>query len=463
VTPPQYPWKPPADSVAVAAESTAVAVGFLEVESYTASGLLVSNMGGGSQLRADGASASERTRGDRPKVAVLGGAVGGLAAAERFREFATVDLYERQHYDEKRVNCGEAINEGGLVPLEKTPENGFLNRVSGFEVEVYATTDRDPDAEPLTTPRIAVEDGYVTDRDTVEQSWARRLGSDERVTIHEGTTVTSDRYHDLRAEYDYLIDATGQPSVTARASDAFDRSAYTGDIVALNADVEGDFSAAVEYPRIVFEGYLGYFWVFPKSADRANVGIGWSDESRPDDYMAALWSACDRAGVPRPDRETTNVYTIPKGPSLDPTYVNPEPGVFLVGDAAGIANRYQGEGICQAIRSSYLLADLVQQGREDDYPVELYASMRSEYRLATLMRGVLVESGDPRLMGRVAEAIDGLTVEDVTRRPRRVYRRLLAHPRLLADLLSVPGLRRRLYEAYTDRWEFGRAPTSSRL
>lgn len=67
----------------------------------------------------------------------------GLTAAERCRAFADVTLFERQRYDEKRVNCGEAINDASVVPLDPTPENGFLNRVRGFEVELYPSTDRD--------------------------------------------------------------------------------------------------------------------------------------------------------------------------------------------------------------------------------------------------------------------------------------------------------------------------------
>ncbi len=58
---------------------------------------------------------------NQPTVAVLGGAVAGLAAAERFREFADVTLFERQSYDDKRVNCGEAINEASLFPSKKSP------------------------------------------------------------------------------------------------------------------------------------------------------------------------------------------------------------------------------------------------------------------------------------------------------------------------------------------------------
>jgi digeranylgeranylglycerophospholipid reductase len=100
--------------------------------------------------------------------------------------------------------------------------------------------------------------------------------------------------------------------------------------------------------------------VFPKSDSRANVGIGWTGEERPDDYVEELWGACDRFGVPRSAREDARVYTIPRGPSLDPAHTHRDGNVVLVGDAAGIANRYHGEGISQAIRSSYLLADPVQ-------------------------------------------------------------------------------------------------------
>lgn len=389
------------------------------------------------------------------RVAVVGGSVAGLAAAERCRRFATVDLYERQSYDDKRVNCGEAVTDAELVPLAKTPGHGFLNAIEGFDVELYPSTDRDPDARPLATPRIVAEEGYVTDRDAVERAWADRLRGDDAVTIHEEENVTVDRYRELVARYDVVVDATGQPSLSAKA--AGETEAYTGNIVALNAAVDGDFADCVRYPRIVAEGYVGYFWVFPKSPARANVGIGWAGERRPENYVDALWSACDRAGVPRPDRAETNVYTIPQGPSLAPSRTNPEPDVYLVGDAAGIANRYQGEGISQAIRSSYLLASLLARGRGDEYPARLYDEMKAEFRLARLMRGLLEETDDPDLLAAVAGAIDGLSVADVTRRPRRVYARFVRRPRLLGRLLAVPGLRRRFREGYRDRWEFGRA------
>lgn len=43
-------------------------------------------------------------------VAVIGGAMAGLAAAEGFHDAGfDVDLYERQSYTSKRITCGESM------------------------------------------------------------------------------------------------------------------------------------------------------------------------------------------------------------------------------------------------------------------------------------------------------------------------------------------------------------------
>ena len=391
-------------------------------------------------------------------VAVLGGSVSGLAAADALAGLDSVGevrVFERQRYGDKRVDCGEAINDATLVPLEKTPENGFVNDIEGFQLRVYGRDDRHPNAPPLGVSRLRCESGYICERDTVERRWAETL-SERGVAFETGRSVTTGAYRDIVDEYDYVVDATGQPALTHKVHGTV--QSYTSDMVALNATVEGDFAGYVDRPRIFFEGYVGYAWSFPKSARRANVGIGWAGDRRPDDYVAALESAAERNGFPVPDRGDVNLYTIPRGPSLDPreTYF-PEEGVFLVGDAAGIANRYQGEGICQGIRSSYLLADALAEGRPEAYPDRLYESMKAEYRLAHLLRGAWVEHEDPELLAAVAEALEGLTIDDITRRPRRVIRRVLRSPTVAARLLADGGMLERLVDAYTDSWEYDAA------
>lgn len=389
---------------------------------------------------------------DRPDIAVVGGAVAGLAAAERLRDFADVTLFERQPYTDKRVNCGEAVNDADLVPLAKTPQNGFVNDIDGFQLRIYESTDRPPGSDPITSVELECEPGYIVERDVMERRWAERL-AESRVRVEDDTAVGPDRFRELTREFDHVVDATGQPSLSMRTFG--DPEAYTGDTVALNATVEGDFSASLRRPRVFFEGYLGYAWSFPKSATHANIGIGWASDHRPDDYMAALRGACERNGLPVPDRSQVRAYTIPRGPSLDPRRAAiSEHGVFLVGDAAGLANRYQGEGICQAIRSSYLLSDLLERGQADRYPERLYESMRAEYRLASLMRGVWEEHEDPYLLAAVADRLEGLTIVDITRRPSRVLGRVATSPRTALNLLADRGMLERLWRAYTDRWEY---------
>lgn len=97
-------------------------------------------------------------------IAVIGGSVAGLAAADRRAERAEVALLERQSYEEKRVNCGEGINDVTLIPLEKTRANGFLNDVEGFELRIFSDRTHAPGGtDRLRDPRV--RPGYVTDRD----------------------------------------------------------------------------------------------------------------------------------------------------------------------------------------------------------------------------------------------------------------------------------------------------------
>lgn len=388
-------------------------------------------------------------------AAVIGGAVSGLAAAHGLSdvdEVGDITVFERQEYDEKRVNCGEAINDTSLVPLEKTPENGFVNDVDGFQLRVYSGPDRSRSEPPRGTANLSCEPGYICERDVVERRWAERL-AERGVTFETGASVTPTRYREIVDEFDYVIDATGQPALSLKARG--ETESYTGDMVALNANVDGDFSGYESWPRIFFEGYVGYAWSFPKSDTRANVGIGWAGDERPDDYMGALREAAERNGFPAPDPDDVNIYTIPRGPSLDPKRVyDPNDNVFRVGDAAGVANRYQGEGICQGIRSAYLLCDLIEAGTPERYPDRLYDAMKSEYRLARLMRGAWVEHEDPDLLAAVAESLEGLSIEDVTRSPTRVIRRVAKRPLVASRLVSDRGMLDRLYKSYTDRWEY---------
>lgn len=383
-------------------------------------------------------------------AAIIGGAMGGLAAAHALNAVGyEVDLYERQPYDTKRVNCGEAMTASSLVPLEKTAENGFVNDVPAFDVEVFTGTA--PSRRLVGTGSFPSADGYVTDRNVVERTWADRLEADG-VGIHDGHSVSKAEFESLAAEHDLVVDATGQPSLTSKVTGRSNE--YSGFMTAVNADVEGDFEDLFPNATMVLENYVGYAWAFPKTAHRANVGIGWAQRDRPEDFTTAIQATCDRNGWPVPTREEANVAIIPQGPSLDPSRLyDPGLGVVRVGDAAGIANRFSGKGVSQAVHSSYIMAKHAATDRLGDYPTSLHRAIRPEYLLAHVVRGIL-EARRPELLGKILRATSGLDVEEADRAPRKVLLRLLRHPLLFARLCSSPSLVRRIYEAYTDQWEY---------
>lgn len=383
---------------------------------------------------------------------VIGGAMAGLAAAHALSRVGyDVTLAERQSYADKRVNCGEAITDASLLPVEKTAENGFRCATSAFEVRVKSGIE-------TTSASFPSSRGYVADRNVVERQWARRL-AEEDVAVREETSISRAEIEDLLGAYDLVVDATGQPSLASRATGATEE--YAGAMTAINADVEGEFSEL--YPRalILFEGYLGYAWCFPKTEKRANVGIGWSQEALPDDLMTAFENACERNGLPIPEPGAANIAIIPRGPSLDPRRTYDRRGLVRVGDAAGIANRFTGKGISQAIHSSYLMAAHAAHDRLPEYPRRLHATMRPEYVLSYVVRGTL-EDDRLDLLRAILRTVDGLDIETVDRNPREALSRLARRPVLCARLLACPAIRRRASRALHDDWEYSTTTANAR-
>lgn len=387
-------------------------------------------------------------------VAVLGGSMAGLAAAEGFQRAGfAVELYERQAYEEKRVNCGEAMTAASAIPLEKTTENGFINPLPKMEVEVYDGDDSD--RRCTGRGEFTASNAYITDRNLVERTWATRLAQNG-VNVLDDRPVSTTELQEFTDEYDIVVDATGQPSLTSKALGSTDE--YSGHLVALNADVTGDFNDLHPNSRIVLENYTGYTWAFSKTPRRANVGIGWASRDRPDDYMAAFKRACERNGWPEPEQDRTNVAIIPEGPSLPPerTYHH-DYSIVRVGDAAGIANRLTGKGISQAVQSSYLAAELATENRLEAFPNQLYQTMKPEYLLATVIR-YFIETRQPEILGRAIQAGSGMDIEAVDRSPRDVLIRLARHPRLFVQILGNRRILRRVYRTATDQWEYTTTP-----
>jgi geranylgeranyl reductase family protein len=155
----------------------------------------------------------------------------------------------------------------------------------------------------------------------------------------------------------------------------------------------------------------GYGWVFGVGDGTSNVGLGLlntSDAFKNVDYRGLLKSWL--AGMPeewgyQEDNATGPVRgaALPMGFNRTPHYTR---GLLLVGDAGGMINPFNGEGIAYAMESAEMAAEIIVQalGRPTaaqreralhDYPRVLKESYGGYY---TLGRVFVKAIGDPRLM-----------------------------------------------------------------
>jgi geranylgeranyl reductase family protein len=155
----------------------------------------------------------------------------------------------------------------------------------------------------------------------------------------------------------------------------------------------------------------GYGWVFGVGDGTSNVGLGLlntSEAFKNVDYRGLLKSWL--AGMPeewgyQEDNATGPVRgaALPMGFNRTPHYTR---GLLLVGDAGGMINPFNGEGIAYAMESAEMAAEVIVQalGRPTaaqreralhDYPRVLKESYGGYY---TLGRVFVKAIGDPRLM-----------------------------------------------------------------
>ncbi|MGN6242108.1 MAG: geranylgeranyl reductase family protein [Motilibacteraceae bacterium] len=169
--------------------------------------------------------------------------------------------------------------------------------------------------------------------------------------------------------------------------------------------------------RLGVRGLLpGYGWVFPMHDGTANVGLGVLTSTYPAygelDLRAMLrgWLAAMPDDVVATDDVCAPVRgaALPEGLGRGPQYAD---GLLLVGDAAGLVNPFNGEGIAYAMESGALAAEVAAQalarpteaGREAAlaaYPAALRQSYAGYYALGRAFTRIIAR---PRAMGVLVE------------------------------------------------------------
>jgi geranylgeranyl reductase family protein len=329
-------------------------------------------------------------------VVVGGGPAGSAAALRLSRLGAHVLLLEKQRIGRDKP-CG-----GGLTPraqelLPAPIDDLVLTRVDA--VDLLGDGDEHIRMH-LGNSRVLMVRRAAFDARLMETACS------EGVHLHDREPVTSMRndragvsVETTRATYrsHTLLLATG-----AEAPLRSSLRLNTGvDTLAVALEIEGPATARRLAPnRIVFDYRVpgGYAWVFPKG-DIWNVGILSTRRDVGPRLRGMLMDFIARAGVAfdAPVAVRVRGHRIP----LHTTSRTLARGrVALLGDAAGLADAFYGEGIAQALLSGRLAADAVLQCLNGDaaalfrYQRRLDRSMgRHSRRMRFIARGVYRKPG----------------------------------------------------------------------
>jgi flavin-dependent dehydrogenase len=174
-----------------------------------------------------------------------------------------------------------------------------------------------------------------------------------------------------RVTADVVIGADGATSRVAETAGLVDHEQ-----VLWGFAVRSYVEARVTSPHIFFweparwRGFPGYGWAFPGVDGRANVGLGLGvlahrgDASRAMQSLGPFLDHLVRRGVVEPS-QTSAITADRLGGWLKMGMVGTTPArgrVMLVGDAAGLVNPLQGEGISQALMSGRSAGECVLAG-----------------------------------------------------------------------------------------------------
>ncbi|MDP9330086.1 MAG: geranylgeranyl reductase family protein [Actinomycetota bacterium] len=380
------------------------------------------------------------TQGDiETDVLVVGGGPGGSAAAYHLaRHGIDVTVLERATFPREKV-CGDGITPRGVAAMLKMgvdPDDPGFERVNGLRVHSRSATIDLPWPELSSWPGYGLvrtrEDFDALLMQRAQKAGARLLERTEAVAPLiqrgwvQGSTIRPARSSN-GAEPRTTDDRDGeQTRIRARFVIAADGAASR---FAKPAGVRLDTSkplgiAARRYYRTSyhpgpwFESWLdlwegdlllpGYGWLFPVAGGRINLGAGLLNTFKDFKQVSAqrLFDAFASMlptgwGISE-DSADGRVLSGPLPMSINRT-PQAVPGLLLVGDAAGIVNPFNGEGIGYAMESAEMAAELVHEALVKDRPgiAMMYPTLLNERYgdYFKIGRGFAKVIGKPRIMG----------------------------------------------------------------
>jgi menaquinone-9 beta-reductase len=368
-------------------------------------------------------------------VVVGAGPAGSIAALVLARAGARVALVDKAGFPRDKA-CGDLIGPRGVrlldelgltVPSAGTEADVLVAGPAGQRARLPAFSGKAYADHALVVPRRAFDDSLRAAAIAAGAVPVRaRVGAADLAGGGMVTALVTGDGERLRG--DFVIGADGALSKVACLAGMLD----PGDAL-WGFAIRGYLPARVPLPLLVllderpWHIYPGYGWLFPGEAGQANIGIGVGMGRRRaaaplradlDRLCAQLRRSSDIAPDASPGRIVGGWLRF-GGTGTPPALGN----VLLAGDAAGLINPLQGEGIAPAMTSGRKAAEAI---------------IGAPGRAATMYAGALAELMDPYLTGAAA-----------------LQEAMLTRPRLASAamrLLTAPPLRRAVAGTWSLYW-----------
>ena len=355
-------------------------------------------------------------------VVVVGGGPAGAACAHWLADAGQdVLLIEKKTYPRVKT-CGDGLTPRAVRQLEDMGLGGVLaghHRFDGLRSIAFGKTLELQWPEMPGFPRY----GYVITRHDLDQLVAERAEKAGAV-VWQGTEAVSPVHEDGRVvgavvkrkdagttdevRARHVVVADGALSRFGRALGTSRNRAYP-----VGMAIRGYFESP-RHDEPWIESHLdvrdaagavlpGYGWIFPLGDGRVNVGVGllstfrdWKDINTSK-LMDAFVGHAPKSWDIRPETSCgpPTGGKLPMGLSVGP---RTGPGWLVVGDAGGLINPFNGEGIAYAYETGRFAAEalLGTLGRQD--PARAYeARLKAEYELYFKVARAFV-----RIIGRPA-------------------------------------------------------------
>lgn len=314
-------------------------------------------------------------------LVVGGGPAGSVAALVLARGGARVALIDKARFPRDKA-CGDLVGPRGVqllddlgVKIPGTRQVGDMIVVgpTGRRVRLPCRPGITYPGYGFAAPRVVFDETLLAEAEAAgAEVFVGRAGEPLwREGMLDGFELSSG----ARVCADVVIGADGATSRVADVAGAVDPARVLWGF-ALRAYVDDP----VTMPHIALwesepgRGFPGYGWLFPGVDGRANIGLGLGMLSdRGAGGAAAQQFGAFAAHLRRHDILKADVPSDPRSPGrlggwLKMGMLGTQPAkgrVLLVGDAAGLVNPLQGEGIAQAMVSGRAAAEAVLAGPVD--------------------------------------------------------------------------------------------------